>query len=504
VVRHGGGPLALLALPAVLAPVLALLTTRRHGLNISPDSVSYLAAAEGLARGDGVVGVDGQPLSLYAPGLPWLLALPARAGATVGAAQVLNLVLLAVLVFGFGWWLSRYVRMGIAVGTATAAAVSTPLLLVYTWLWSEPPFILLSTVYLTVLVRIARSDGPATRRVAVAGLLAAGATLIRYSGLSLLPIAAVVLLARRVPWRRRLADAAVFGVVFAVPVGGWLLRNMALTGVPTGERVSNQLSPVAIATHGLTSLTGWFVPTTLPNLLRAALLLVLAVLVVALAIAIWYRRPPLDDPRVTVLWIAGGYVVLAFTTLVVMTARTNVDPLGDRLLSPLVVPLLAALATAIDLAVDRAPRRASLLVATVAGVVLAVGFIPATARVVSEAGHRSTAYNTVAWHGPAMHQLLGALPHDAELVSNQPWAVHYMTGRPVSESPRKRYYSSTQSPPGELEQLAAALADGPVYLVWLDNHNDYHVSPNQLTDHFTVDQVTDTSTGAVYQIRPRR
>lgn len=87
-------------LVAALGPVLVLLRTRSNGLNISPDSAAYLAAADGIASGRGVVGVDDRAMSLYAPGLPSLLALPARWGAAEDAARWLNLLLLAVLVGG--------------------------------------------------------------------------------------------------------------------------------------------------------------------------------------------------------------------------------------------------------------------------------------------------------------------------------------------------------------------------------------------------------------------
>ena len=498
--RSGVRRAASLAVPACIAPVLVLLATRRDGLNLSPDSVAYLAAARGLADGAGVVGLDGRPQSIYAPGLSWLLALPAADGIAVGAARAANLVILAVLVFGLGWQLDRYVRRSVALAAAGAAAVSAPLLAVHAWLWSEPPYLLLTAAYLVVLLGV-RSAAPssALRWAVGAGLLAAAATLVRYAGVSLLPIAALVLLLRPVPWRRRIAEAAAFGVAYGIPVGAWLVRNQALTGGLTGERVPNALSAVEVWRDGVGTVARWLTPGDLPFPVRLGSAALLAAGVVVLAVAVRLHRPA--DRRLPVLALLVGHVVTAFLVLFAMTASANVNQLGPRLLSPLVVPIVALLAVSADLVLDRLRRPVRVATAVAMVAALAWCLLPATVRQGTAASEDVVAFNRGAWQNAASSDLVAAAPSGAQLVSNDPWGVYFLTGSPVAESPRARYHASDLAPPRELDDLATAVRAGPTYLIWFDRPaSDYHDPPQRLAGSFRLTLVERSRAGAVYRV----
>jgi 4-amino-4-deoxy-L-arabinose transferase-like glycosyltransferase len=483
----------------VVAVVLVVLSTRRDGLDLSPDSVAYLAAADGVANGAGVVGLDGAPQSLYAPGLPWLLALPAAHGVAVEAARILNLVTLATVVLGLGWWLDRWLRRPVAVAAAGAAATAAPLLAVHGWLWSEPLYVLLTAAYLAVLVRIATPGPRATRWIVAAGLLAAAATLVRYVGASVLPVAAVVLLARPVPWRQRVLGTVAFGIAYAVPVGAWLARNAELTGDVAGERVPNAVRATDVLHDGVLTVVRWLTPAGLPLTLRLWSCALLAVAVAVLAGRVWATRSV--DPRARVLAVPVGYAVLGFLALFVMTARANVNELGPRLLSPLVVPGIAALAVSADLALDRLPRLgrgvcAVAMVATVGWVLL-----PTTVRQVSAAGEEALAFNRGAWQAAETRALVAAVPAGAAVVSDDPWGVWYLSGRAVAESPRSRYHASDLAPPHDVADLEAAVRRGPVYLVWFDRPaSDYHETPAGLARHVRLDPVARSAAGAVYRV----
>ncbi len=494
---------AAFAVPALAAPLLVVLSTRRDGLNLSPDSVAYLAAADGLADGAGVVGLDGGPLSLYAPGLPWVLALPAAHGVAVGAAYVLNLLTLAALVLGLGYWLDRFVRRSVAVAAAGAATVTAPLLSVHAWLWSEPLYILVTAGFLAVLVRL-RTAGPRpTRWVVGAGLLAATATLVRYGGVSVLPIAAVVLLSLPVPWRERVRTAAVFAVAYAVPVGAWLARNAWLTDELAGERVSSATSSAVVLEDGVRTLARWLTPESLPPAGRLWACGLLAAGVVVLGVAA--RRDRSAGPRGVVLAVLAGHVATAFLVLFVLTARANVNDLGPRLLSPLLVPLVALLAVAADLVLDRVPRPGRALCAAL--MVVAVGWcaLPATVRQVSAAGAEAASFTRGRWQAEETQVLVAAVPAGSSVVSNSPWGVYYLTGRAVGESPRVRYHASELAPPGDADELVAAVRAGPTYLVWFARSDPgYHDTPEHLAGRFGLTAVERSPAGVVYRVTAAR
>jgi hypothetical protein len=490
-------------LVALLGPVLVLLRTRSDGLGISPDSAAYLAAADGIASGHGVVGADGRAMSLYAPGLPALLALPARWGVAEDAARWLNLAVLALLVGSLAWWLSRVVRLPLAVGAAGLVGLSAPILEIHSWLWSEPVYVLLVAVWLALLVRISGSRDRLLGLVALTGGVAALATLVRYSGVALAPTAAVVLLARAVPVRRRLADCLVYGVTFAAPVGAWLARNVLATGEITGERVANAAGPGAIAHEGLTTIGAWFVPAGSSGGLRDLLTVVLVAVVVGLGVAVVRRRPAASDGRRAVLTVCGTFVSVTFAAMVLMTSRTNVDPLSDRLLSPLVLPLLVLLVVALDVALDGVPRRRAVALAAVSAMVLGTASVTSAVVSVDRGGRGEPTYSSAMYRGDDVQALLAALPHGRTTMSNQALGLHYLLGSPVTDSPRRVHHASTVPVTEDIPRLRRLLGAGPVYLVWLGNEerSRYHDTPRDLARLFDLDVMTETPAGTVYRVR---
>lgn len=482
----------------LLAGAFVLLSTRRFGINISPDSTYYLAGADGVAQGRGLIGLDGEPVSLYAPGLSWLLA-PAEAGDSLLVARLLNAALLGGAVFAVGWWSARYVRRWLAVGLAAAAALSPALFDVHLWLWSEPLFIALSLPYLALLARIAVARTSTPQMLVAAGLLAGVATLTRYAGVSLLPIAGLVLLVQARPVRRRLVDLLLFGAAYAVPVGAWLIRNVLATGDLTGERATNRLSPPQVLAEGVQGVVGWVLPkSALPTQAAAGLLALVAA--VCLGVILWRHRPTVADPRTRVLLTALGYLTTAFLVLLVVTSRSNVDPLSGRLLAPLAVPFLVSVALLLDMALDAPRQHLARLAAGAAALALTVTAAASIPEQVADATAGVDALNSPQRSTTAAQELAEAVPEGATVLSNQPWMVRYLSGDPALESPRARFYASPDRPSGELEDLAALLADGSAYLVWLPMKDEYHVPPSLLDDRFTLTEMTSTTAGAVYEL----
>ncbi|MCA0145077.1 hypothetical protein [Blastococcus sp. LR1] len=488
---------------AALGPALVWLRTRSNGVNISPDSAAYLAAAEGIASGRGVVGVDDRAMSLYAPGLPSVLALPARWGVAEDAGRWLNLVLLALLVGLLGWWLSRIVRLPLAIGAAGLAAVSAPLLEVHSWLWSEPVYVLLVAVWLALLVRIVRAPDRALRLVVLAAGVAALATLVRYSGVALAPTAAIVLLARPGPLRRRVADCLLYGAAFAAPVATWLARNAVVTGEVTGERVPNAAGPWAIARTGLQTVGDWFAPAELTGRLHLLATALLVAAVVGLGGAVVRRWPPRSDERRAVLTVGGIFVICTFASMVVLASRTNVDPLSDRLLSPLVVPLLVVLVVALDVVLDGLPRRRAVALGTVALVCLGAASATSAVAGAELGGRGEPTYSSPTYRDDDVQALLAALPEERTTMSNQSRGLRYLTGSAVHDSPRRVHHASTVPVQEDIPRLRRLLGKGPVYLVWLGNekHSRYHQTPGRLARNFELDEVTHTSAGVVYRVR---
>jgi hypothetical protein len=489
--------IGLLGALGALAGALVLFATRRYGINISPDSTYYLAAARGVARGDGVVGLNGAPLSLFPPALPLVLAGAAAVGDPMTVARWFNAILFGTSVIGVGLFLAARIRFWLAVGVAAALALSASLLTVYTWLWSESVYIAVSLVYLAVLVRIAGAARAGRTAIVVAGALAGVATLTRYSGISLLPVAAVVLVGRSLPWRKKVGDVLVFGISFACLVLPWFVRNAMITGYPVGGRFSNEQSPVQILVEAVKGFVAWEVPDSAPWLVQGLLILLTAGVIVVVVWAFVGSWSTPSDRRVIVFAVAAGYVLSAFTALYLIKVQVTLDPLRGRLLAPLLPPALAAVGAGLDLAMDRLRRSAGITLACVAGLVFAGNALCSPPGTVSTAdtGH---GLNTPKFANAETHELIAALPAGSTVFSNLPDRVSYFGGgRPVAEPSLHHHASQIRD---DIARLSDALGNGPVYLVWFDGNGDHHILFAALAHKFHLNEERRTNAGIVFSV----
>ena len=158
----------------VLAAVLVLIATRHDPL-LSPDSITYLSAAEHVRAGHGLTDFTGKPLAVFGPVYPLLLA---PGGRSLAWATVVGAVSLAAGSALMGLLLRRRVRPIAALAGALAFGASQGFVRMASVVWSEAPYAAIALAMLVVLSSAALT----TRTAAVAGLLAGVGFLTRYAG----------------------------------------------------------------------------------------------------------------------------------------------------------------------------------------------------------------------------------------------------------------------------------------------------------------------------------
>ena len=217
----------LLILALALAGRVALLTKAWQSDAIalgSPDSASYLSTAKSLSA-DGTFRTDGRPELFRTPGYPAFLAACGATGpwgyGIAQAFQVLLDVLLVYLTYVLGVWL---ISESVGLWAAAFQAVSFVAALGSLLILSDSLFAFLMTTALLLLVRHLRRG--TWWPVALAAVVTAAAAYVRPVGFIFVPIAVLVLLARR----GRLANAGGFALVFAVLVIPWCIRNYVVAG----------------------------------------------------------------------------------------------------------------------------------------------------------------------------------------------------------------------------------------------------------------------------------
>ena len=359
---------------AALAAVGAWVREIPYGAGFSPDSVAYISGARNLLAGKGFVLFISDFWAVWPPLFPIILAGIGLFGfAPLAIAGPLNALAFGALVFVTTQWLRSQGRSPFLVAwIGLALAVSPPLVLVATHVWSEPLFILLTVLGLIRLDRYLATGqrGPWLEAV----LYAALACLTRYLGLALVIAAAGVLLgAQATSWRRRAARALAFAGLAVLPLGLWLLRNVWVGGsltnhpfntVPERSWVVNVAATFfTLAEWGAGRLDlqagglAWLLPiqTQYGLALRGGFLGGLSLL---LGLLIWSSRLGYlrwRQPRTTELLVlfVGVYATLAIVGVTVQ----GVERINHRYLAPLYVPLACLGIQALDKAFPHRPGR---------------------------------------------------------------------------------------------------------------------------------------------------
>jgi hypothetical protein len=443
-----------------LAFSMVLTVTEPPGPGLEVASALYLGAAQSLADGHGyrvpMAGWSDPDSSVIPeklpPGFPIAVALPTYFG--LPAAQAARLVEA----------LSAFVAMTVllaVVGDAAGAGVALLLglaLLVMPIMvdlhlsaLSGPLFLALLALTLAVMVA-------APEAAAVAGLCAALAFGVRYTGAAFVLAVPVWMLLRgerRAVRVRRAVAALIPGVVLGA-VWMWRVRVApsqlggadALAGLGAAAGIVPTNASVGGVVRGALA---WLAPGVpgrgwvwVPAMVVAALAL-LALVVGARRVSRLYRLIPRDAPVQSsthipqlmagrVLGAAGLLAAFYLAALVVQAAMGSVVPLDDRAMAPFVLLLSTGVAVAAGTWARSAPRLARVAMVVVVVVWSAASLAVSHARV-RDALANGSGLASDTWRGS---QLFGWVRGDGAsgpLYTNWPSAAWLELGRPVRGIP---------------------------------------------------------------------
>lgn len=463
--------LAVVAALSILGAV-ATLVLSPHGVHATPDSFTYLGAADSLARGDGWTypfGDVGAPVTLFPPLYPTVLALPELFGIDSFAwVTWQNAVLLAVFCAVVGVTVANATR-----GSAGAAAVAvvltqlgTPTIVTYARIWSESLFLPLTVGAIACLGRFL--DGRRRRWLVAAGVLTSLAMLTRYAGL---PIFATSCLLLALWPGRALVDRArsvALYAGFALPLSGlWLFRNQVRSGTLTGDnRLIHDLAPADVL-EGFRTIGAWFVhdPIEDPTQWLFTIVTVGAALLVALSVAVLVRRGEVSGIRIApIVAVCLVFVVMHITFIAVANAfSTRAPPFNDRILGPAFVPLVIAIVV-LGNGLWRAAGRRSLLKAALGVAAVSVVASSAIAAVDPITRNFTTRGGSVEAYADLSRPLARSIDPGSVLLSNRPNIAWFLVDRHVGGLPKScrggRILPSLTYP-RDLRRLSDHLGDDP-------------------------------------------
>lgn len=464
---------------AVALAGLRIATTR--GIGVTPDSMVYADTASKLLDGQGFYyrTVEGgmAPLHLFPPAYPATLAGVAKLTglSPFDAAAWLNALLLTASATAFGVLLAMQTgSRSCGLLGAWLMSCSKPMIDVHSMAWSEPLFLFATISGLSLLASFLA--GGRRRTLILAGLCISVAMLVRYAGAPVLLtalFATLVIRQREIRIAERLRDVAILAAMTFPPILLWTIRNTTITGNPTGRTITPhpmEVDPIA----GLRWIfEAWVVPARLPMWVTAGLVLVLAAGLSSIVLRRRVENQATVERRALLIATVYAFFVAGFVAFMAVSISfiDGMTPYDSRIMVPIWPFSVALVILLARVAWIRSPqgslRRVS-LVASALLVSMTVGSV--AVGTVLEARDQGRGYRSLQWTDSALKTMVGRIPPDVRLFSNEPHAIVFLTGRdchmlprtldPTTRLARKEYG-------GEFAALQRDLAEGRAVVLWV-------------------------------------
>lgn len=494
------GRLACLLLLAVAMAMFAL--NVHHGLGIYPDSTRYM----GLS-----------PVPYDAPVYHWMVvAGPALGTSLLNAAMVAAVAALCanvVLVFalarrGSGDW--RIAAL------ATALVILSPqFVTLHSGAMSEAPF--MTFLMATIWFALNYFESGRRRDLLLTSALLGVATLTRFTAPPLGAAIALVILARPgAPFARRLIDCVLLALVGGALFFGWVAWSTETTGHSIGRELRFYGNMDAHQwRNNIEAMAAWLFPDQVPLALRLALLVALVAFAAWQTLRQWHGwrsapEAPQDVARAALTLVLALLVVFYLAFVWLSTALEANLGLSGRYAFPAYVMLVLLLATQAG-GLDRSrllDRRALLALGVLAAMVLASHAVRSASRT-ADVYRNGFGYHSRAWRESPTIAAVGTLPRGAVIYSNAPEVTALLVGRPALLSPHERELRTNLPEPGnpvtrQIETIRhqAASSPAPVYVVFFDrvDWRFYLASEDRLVRGLGLRTVQRLPDGRIYLV----
>jgi len=345
------------AVPAAIAGfILIQMLCAFGGVGVSPDSVVYISTAQNIHDHGKIYDFSNMPVMDFPAFYPTFLSgfLFLTGSKVRNFGPILDGLLFATVIGLCGYIMNRFTRV-----TRTYKAlllvfiVLSPCLLeVYSMIWSETLYLLLSIVFIVTAHGYFQTHS--LRWLVAMGLVAGFACITRYAGVSLVALGGLLLLCDgRLRWSpRKFGHWGLYAVLAVLPLALNLHRNWKLTKTLTGFREPGE-TPFSSNLHFFgTVLCDW-----LPffNERYGAATFVAVVFILGITGRFVYRLVRRTD-IFSYSNLASSYFVVYGGFILYTATVSRFQPLDSRLLSPLFLPWLWGSSSWIPPVLKRCPR----------------------------------------------------------------------------------------------------------------------------------------------------
>ncbi len=344
----------LIVVLAGLGTANILARTATYGTAVGTDSIRLLSTALNFLAGEGLRDFAGNPMVIWPPLFPLLLAAFGWVGIEpLEAGRLINATAFGLTILAAGCYLRSHLRSRLLVLAATTTlAASLPLSYWASHFMTDSLFVLLTLLALIQLAAFLHRGGRTP--LLLAAVFTALAAITRYPGVALIGTGVLVLL----PLARQRQAPLVFGAVSSVPLLAVLARNWAVTGhltAATGHRTKPLRQSLSAGLHQTVEVVReWIVPPQTPDGLAYLLGLAVAAVVLASAAATCavasrtQRAAPLSLRVGGPALPFGAFTVGYIAFMVAVVPFTVTQGIDSRYLLPIYVPLLLTAAFLLD------------------------------------------------------------------------------------------------------------------------------------------------------------
>src|SRR5450432_605032 len=327
-------------LAALIGFFLIRIFLKHSGIGVSPDSVTYIAAARHLVHGMGFKSFDNLPVVDFPFAYPFFLTIisfftsldPLQFGGW------LNGILFGVLLYMSGCimngfhkttgWYKRILLLCILFSPALQE--------VYSMLWSETVFIILILFFIPSITNYLKFK--TNKWLWISAGICALTCLTRYAGVfMMLTGGTIVFFNKENPLLKRIMDCLIFGILSIPLLVLNIIRNFWLTGLATGIRPRSEAGLLKIMEYFGDVLSDWILIDRSSGFAVFLTILVLLLFVIIIV----FRRYKKSASGLEYVIAVTGLTYLVF--MLFSYSITRYEPFTSRLISPIFIPLLWSL-----------------------------------------------------------------------------------------------------------------------------------------------------------------
>ncbi len=505
-------PYLLVAILGTVGFFLVLYGTSLFGPGLYPDSASYISAAKNLVAGKGLALFDGDPYVQWPPAFPALLAVLSYMGFDpVSSSRYLNAGAFAGIVVVSGLWALRYTRSTLLALCSTLVALfALPLFVVSISCLTEPLFILLVILFLFFFPTFVQ-DGR-SKHLYLLSLILMLAVLTRYAGITLAVSAMILpLLRTKQAWRQKVYQLVLLEGAAIIPLLLWFARGRYVEGSMVGARGASpttliqNLQRMALVQYHWLIPPGLFSSPVVPNIL-------FLLLVTSAVGGVFFLMKRGNRSNLTAANSLLVFLLIYGVFMLLSAATVALDPIDDRLLSPMYIPLFLLfiyLISSLSSGGNKRSARLCNLVIFAAGLLWLASYpVPKVATLLGQTVKDGAGgYNQGIWRNSQTLDFLQKSDMN-HIYSNAPAAIYLLADKAAHSTPRRYLYNSPSSKTTDLEEFAKVLRQGDeVQIVWFNFlRKDFLSSPEEIFSLLGVsaNQRYLFSDGVIYTMSVRK